>query len=70
MLPSHGVYSKICGKLNGPHLESIGRRAAIDLVELHIDFAVRIGSLPDSMLVARRVGEIRWVVCASPDYLH
>jgi DNA-binding transcriptional LysR family regulator len=41
----------------------------IDLVELRIDVAVRIGELPDSGLVARRVGEIRWAVCASPDYL-
>lgn len=41
----------------------------IDLVESHVDVAVRIGRLPDSMLVARRVGDIRWVVCASPDYL-
>jgi DNA-binding transcriptional LysR family regulator len=41
----------------------------IDLVENHIDVAVRIGRLPDSALVARRVGELRWVVCASPDYL-
>jgi DNA-binding transcriptional LysR family regulator len=41
----------------------------IDLVENHINVAVRIGRLPDSALVARRVGEIRWVVCASPDYL-
>ena len=36
---------------------------------MHIDVAVRIGRLPDSALMARRVGEIRWVVCASPDYL-
>ena len=43
--------------------------AVIDLVELHIDVAVRIGFLPDSTLVARRVGEISWIVCASPDYL-
>jgi DNA-binding transcriptional LysR family regulator len=41
----------------------------IDLVESHIDVALRIGSLPDSDLVARRVGQIKWVVCASPDYL-
>lgn len=41
----------------------------IDLVESHVDVALRIGSLPDSALVARRVGEIRWVLCASPDYL-
>jgi len=41
----------------------------IDLVESHIDVALRIGHLPDSALMVRRVGEIRWVVCASPDYL-
>ena len=43
--------------------------STIDLIETHVDVAVRIGRLPDSSLVARRVGEIRWVVCASPDYL-
>jgi DNA-binding transcriptional LysR family regulator len=41
----------------------------IDLVEAHVDVAVRIGRLPDSQLIARQVGHVRWVVCASPDYL-
>ncbi|MFA5956317.1 LysR family transcriptional regulator [Hyphomicrobium sp.] len=41
----------------------------IDLIESHVDVAVRIGRLPDSSLVARRVGDIRWVICASPDYI-
>jgi DNA-binding transcriptional LysR family regulator len=41
----------------------------IDLVENHVDVAVRIGHLPDSGLVAARIGEIRWVICASPTYL-
>jgi DNA-binding transcriptional LysR family regulator len=41
----------------------------IDLVENHVDVAVRIGRLPDSGLVATRIGEIRWVICASPAYL-
>jgi DNA-binding transcriptional LysR family regulator len=41
----------------------------IDLIETHVDVAVRIGRLPDSALVARRVGEVGWIVCASPDYL-
>jgi len=43
--------------------------SVIDLVENHVDVAVRIGRLPDSAMVARRVGEIRWVVCASHEYL-
>ena len=41
----------------------------IDLVENHVDVAVRIGHLPDSGLVAARIGEIHWVICASPAYL-
>ncbi|MFE0016773.1 LysR substrate-binding domain-containing protein [Mesorhizobium sp. NPDC059054] len=39
------------------------------LVEEHIDLAVRIGRLPDSSMVAIRVGSIRRVACASPAYL-
>jgi DNA-binding transcriptional LysR family regulator len=41
----------------------------IDLAEAHVDVAVRIGRLPDSDLIARHVGHVRWVICASPDYL-
>src|SRR5437763_6663811 len=41
----------------------------IDLVEAHVDVALRIGHLPDSALVARRLGDIRWLFCASPEYL-
>ena len=40
-----------------------------DLIEDHIDIAVRIGSLRDSTMVATRVGAVRNVVCASPAYL-
>jgi DNA-binding transcriptional LysR family regulator len=39
------------------------------LVEEGIDVAVRIGQLPDSTLVARRVGEVRRLLVASPAYL-
>ncbi|MBM3550080.1 MAG: LysR family transcriptional regulator [Alphaproteobacteria bacterium] len=41
----------------------------IDLVEEGIDAAIRIGPLPDSSLVATRLGELRRVVCASPAYI-
>jgi DNA-binding transcriptional LysR family regulator len=40
----------------------------MNLFEDRIDLAVRIGDLPDSSLVATRVGAIRRVVCASPAY--
>ena len=41
----------------------------VNLTDDHIDVAVRVGRLPDSSMVAVRLGEIGWVICASPDYL-
>ena len=41
----------------------------VDLVDEGIDVGVRIGALPESSLIALRVGETRRVVCASPAYL-
>lgn len=41
----------------------------IDMAEARIDAALRIGTLPDSALVARRLGDVRWVIVASPEYL-
>jgi DNA-binding transcriptional LysR family regulator len=40
-----------------------------NLVEEGIDVAVRIGRLPDSNLVAKRIGAVRRVLVASPEYL-
>ena len=41
----------------------------VNLVDEGIDVAVRIGHLPDSSLKALRVGHVRRVLCASPEYL-
>jgi DNA-binding transcriptional LysR family regulator len=41
----------------------------INLYEEQVDAAIRIGTLPDSSLVAIRLGAIDRVVCASPVYL-
>lgn len=41
----------------------------LDLIEHGIDLAVRIGQLPDTGMVARKVGQVRQVVVASPAYL-
>ena len=41
----------------------------VDLIEEGLDVSVRIGALPDSSLIATRVGSIRHITCASPAYL-
>jgi DNA-binding transcriptional LysR family regulator len=41
----------------------------VDMMEEGIDVAVRIAHLPNSGLSAVRVGQVRRVVCGSPDYL-
>jgi DNA-binding transcriptional LysR family regulator len=41
----------------------------LDLLEGRIDFAVRIGHLKDSSLVAKKVGEIRHLIVASPELI-
>ncbi len=41
----------------------------VDLIRERIDIAIRHGPLRDSSLMAKRLGESRQVVIASPDYL-
>lgn len=41
----------------------------VNLVEEGIDVAVRIGQLPDSTLIAKRIGAVQRVLVASPGYL-
>jgi len=42
----------------------------IDLVEEGLDLAIRIGTLADSSLMARKLASVRHVVCASPNFLN
>jgi DNA-binding transcriptional LysR family regulator/MFS family permease len=54
-----------------PHIElAVGvSNRAIDLVGENVDCSIELGELPDSGLVARRLGMLERVTCASPDYL-
>ncbi len=54
-----------------PHLriEMTMNDRVVDLIEEGFDLAIRISTLADSSLMARRLAANRRVVCASPDYL-
>ncbi len=41
----------------------------VGMIDEGVDVAIRIASLPDSSLVATRVGTVRTITCASPAYL-
>ena len=41
----------------------------VDLVEEDIHLSLRVGHLPDSRLVARKIADLQMVLCASPAYL-
>lgn len=41
----------------------------VDLVEEGLDLAIRIGDIGNPNLIARKIGEMRLVTCASPAYL-
>ena len=41
----------------------------VNIADEHVDAALRIAHLPDSSLIARTLGSIRVLVCASPAYL-
>ncbi len=48
-------------------LDLSDRRA--DLIDDGFDLAIRLGALPDSSLMARKLADLRIVLCASPAYL-
>jgi len=41
----------------------------VDMLAVNLDVSIRIGYLPDSTLIARKLGDLSGVLCASPKYL-
>ncbi|HYD61075.1 MAG TPA: LysR family transcriptional regulator [Noviherbaspirillum sp.] len=51
------------------HLEVGCSDRPVDLIEEGVDLAVRGGTLADSTLIARRIGQLHFVTCAAPSYI-
>lgn len=49
-------------------LDVIFENRIADLLREEVDFAIRVMAEPPSMLVARELGSVRYVACASRDY--
>jgi len=63
------VVMEFAAKYPGVEVELLLLDRVVELVEEGIDAAIRISRLPESSLVAVRVGETRRVLCAAPTYL-
>ncbi|MBL8525334.1 MAG: LysR family transcriptional regulator [Betaproteobacteria bacterium] len=51
------------------HFDISASNRFVDLVEDGLDLAIRIGDIGNPNLIARRLGSMRLIACASPDYL-
>lgn len=49
-------------------VEALFLERIVNLVEEGVDVALRIGELPDSSLIAAKVGEVADTICATPSY--
>ncbi len=50
-------------------LELMPTDRVVDMIEESIDVAIRVGRLPDSSFMARKIGDDIRLVCAAPSYL-
>jgi LysR family transcriptional regulator, regulator for bpeEF and oprC len=50
-------------------VDAVLTNRVVDLIHEGFDLAIRVGSLPDSSLAARKLGDITYGLYASPDYL-
>jgi DNA-binding transcriptional LysR family regulator len=58
-----------CAKHPKLRVEFLLSASAPDLFESQLDIAFQSGAIPDSSLVARRIGTVRWRIYAAPSYL-
>ena len=63
------LVKQFCALYPKVHVQLLLEDRFVDLIDEQIDVAIRVGHLPDSSLIALRLGEMTWMVCASPEYL-
>ncbi len=51
------------------YVELDGTDRVVDLIEEGFDLGIRLGPLPESTLIAKKLGTIQSVLCAAPEYL-
>lgn len=68
LLLSHAV-ATFCQKYPGVEIELSISNQFVDLIDDGFDLAIRTAHLEDSSLIARRLIDSQWIICASPEYL-
>ena len=51
-------------------IELILTDAYVDLIEERIDVSIRLGSLQDSSYISRKLRDMKFYICASPEYIN
>lgn len=63
------VAAAFCARHKGVTLHLSLTEHIVDVIDAGIDCAVRVGTVADSRLVARKLADSRRVICAAPGYL-
>lgn len=61
--------AEFCTMYPNVNIDLLVSNQVVDLVDEGFDLAIRTANLEDSTLIARRLVDSRWLVCASPDYI-
>ena len=69
MIAVSGWVSSFLARYPEVHVELDYTGRIVDIVHEGFDLAIRVGPLPDSSLSARKLGELRYALFASPSYL-
>ncbi|NDW31882.1 LysR family transcriptional regulator [Salipiger sp. PrR007] len=64
-----GIFAGVIARAPTLTIELSLNDRKVDLIGESYDLAIRVGNLPASGLVARRIGTYHFVCCASPDFL-